>query len=60
MHSNEEKLEMALENSGIRPPEEDLEKILDGFSGGLELAAQLYTVAGVRYEEPALIFSARV
>jgi len=60
MHSSDEKLEVALEMSGVNPAEEDLEKILDGFTRGLELAAQLYTVPGVRYEEPALIFSARV
>lgn len=60
MHSDEEKLEMALEMGGIDPPPEDREKMLHGFSSGLSLSALLFSVTEARYEEPALIFSARV
>jgi hypothetical protein len=58
VHDHDEQLEVALEMSGVHPPQEDRTAILAGFTSGRELAAQLYTVPGVRYEEPALIFSA--
>ena len=60
MYSDEEKLDVALEMSGIDPPPQDKEKILHGFTNGLGLSALIFSVAEARYEEPGLIFSARV
>jgi hypothetical protein len=60
MHSNEEKLAVVLEMSGITPPAEDQEAILRAFSTGRELSKLIFSVPQARYEEPALIFSARV
>ena len=60
MHDDEEKLDVALELAGIDPPPQDREKMLHGFTNGQGLSALLFSVAEARYEEPALIFSARV
>lgn len=60
MHDIEKQLDVVLEVSGLEPVAEDREALLKAFATSREQAALLYAVADARYEEPDLIFSARL
>jgi hypothetical protein len=60
MTGDDQKLDVVLEISGITPLPEDKEIMLKNFVTAREQAALLWSVAEARYEEPGLIFSAKL
>jgi hypothetical protein len=45
---------------GITPSEEEIAKLVDAYPATRAAVATLYTMQGVRYEEPAVTFDPRV
>lgn len=60
MHDPYEELAIALEPAGVTVPRADREALLESFRAAREKTAMLFAVADARYEEPALVFSARI
>ncbi len=60
MYSIEEQLDVVLEMNDLEPVPEDREALLKALASSREQAALVYAVADARYEEPDLIFSARL
>ncbi len=60
MHSIEEQLDVVLAMNELVPVAEDRPALIKAFTTSREQAALLYAVADARYEEPDLIFSARL
>jgi hypothetical protein len=60
MSSIEEQWAMVAEIGGIAPPAEDLEALLAAYTTGREQAALLHAVTAARYEEPGLVFAAKL
>jgi hypothetical protein len=48
-----------LQMAGVAPTEEEITGLVAGFAGTRAMVASLYSMPGVRYEEPAVIFDAR-
>ncbi len=48
-----------LQMAGVTPTEPEIETLVAGFAGTRAMVDSLYTMPGVRYEEPAVIFDAR-
>lgn len=48
-----------LQMSGVAPTEEEIAGLVAGFAGTRAMVDALYSMPGVRYEEPAVIFDAR-
>jgi hypothetical protein len=49
-----------LKMSGITPSEAEIEAMTASYPMSRQMVAALYTVPGVRYEEPAITFDPRV
>ncbi|MCU1665523.1 MAG: hypothetical protein QOI36_2256 [Pseudonocardiales bacterium] len=60
MTGDDQKLDVVLEICGISPLPQDKEIMLKNFVTAREQAALLWGVAEARYEEPGLIFSAKL
>jgi uncharacterized 2Fe-2S/4Fe-4S cluster protein (DUF4445 family) len=45
---------------GITPSEDEIAKLVEAFPATRAAVATLYTMEGVRYEEPAITFDPRV
>jgi hypothetical protein len=45
--------------NGVTPSESEIAGLVAAYAGTRAMVAMLYAVPGVRYEEPAVIFSAR-
>ena len=56
----EDQLDVLLEMNDLEPAAEDREALLKAFATSREQAALVYAVTEARYEEPDLIFSARL
>jgi hypothetical protein len=59
MSKESEQLAAVLAMAGVEPLEPDLVPMATAFATARENAALVYTVTAARYEQPALIFSAR-
>jgi hypothetical protein len=59
MSNESEQLAMVLAMAGVEPIESDLEQMATAYSIARENSALVSSVTAARYEEPALIFSAR-
>jgi hypothetical protein len=49
-----------LQMSGLHPTETEIEKMIAGYPTSRAMVDSLYTLPGVRYEEPAVTFDPRV
>jgi hypothetical protein len=59
MSNESEQLAVVLAMAGVEPPESDLVPMATAFMTARENTALVYSVTAARYQEPALIFSAR-
>jgi hypothetical protein len=59
MSTESEQLAMVLAMAGVEPIESDLGQMATAYSIARENSALVSSVTAARYEEPALIFSAR-
>lgn len=50
----------ALQQAGISPSAEEIDALVDAYPTARAAAAALYTVPGVRYEDPAVTFDPRL
>jgi hypothetical protein len=57
--SDETTVRALLQMAGVSPTEPEVAGMVAGFAGTRALIDSLYTMPGVRYEEPAVIFDAR-
>jgi hypothetical protein len=48
-----------LQMAGVSPTELEVQGLVAGFAGTRAMIDSLYSMPGVRYEEPAVIFDAR-
>ncbi|HEY3717881.1 MAG TPA: hypothetical protein VGL39_25420 [Jatrophihabitantaceae bacterium] len=49
-----------LQMSGLSPTEAEVDAMVAGYPASRQMVAALYTMPGVRYEEPAVTFDPRV
>ena len=49
-----------LQMNGLTPAEKEIDAMVAGYSASRAMVASLYTMPGVRYEEPAVTFDPRV
>jgi hypothetical protein len=58
--SDEEVVRALLQMSGLAPTETEVDAMVAGYPATRQMVAALYTMPGVRYEEPAVTFDPRV
>ncbi len=49
-----------LQMNGLTPTEKEIDAMVAGYPAARAMVASLYTMPGVRYEEPAVTFDPRV
>jgi hypothetical protein len=57
--SDETTVRALLQMAGVSPSEDEVAALVAGYDGTRAMVSALYTMPGVRYEEPAVIFDAR-
>jgi len=49
-----------LQMNGLSPTEKEIDAMVAGYSAARAMVASLYSMPGIRYEEPAVTFDPRV